>query len=257
MDPIEPVGDSNAQGSSSDQGASSSSRPALAVLQPTSQTPAQAQRQRAPSNRARRPSIRLTRLNSASSFETANAQQSNPDATTPLPPLQREVSVKSPLAEEDESQFSGRRRSSSEPRPGRWATSPDVLSRGSTPMRMTTLTEAASHQSPAARTPQPEDAQQAQGDEDLDNLAAEALDVPPEALKRPASRSRLRRTSQAALRPFTRNRASTVSGAPPSAPMTQERDDTEYGPHVVDVLDVIGMCLSPWIFTLDYDANKN
>lgn len=243
MDPIDFGEGSNAQGTPPDPGTgASSSRPALTVLQPSPQAQAQGQNQRSygPSNRQRRPSIRLTRLNSSSSLETSNSQQAAPEAPTALPPLQREVSVKSPVEEEDESQVTGRRRSSSEPRPGRWATSPDVLSRTSTPMRMSTVAEATSTQSPAVRTTQPQGEANTQQNETMDDLAAEALDVPPAALQRPGSRSRLRRTSQAALRPFTRNRASTVTGASPGLPVTQQKGPGEYGSHVVDVLDVIG-----------------
>jgi hypothetical protein len=54
---------------------------------------------------------------------------------------------------------------------------------------------------------------------------------------------RLRRTSQAALNRFSRNRASTVTGVPPTLNNTTNNQDArtnEYGSHVVDVLDVIG-----------------
>jgi hypothetical protein len=50
----------------------------------------------------------------------------------------------------------------------------------------------------------------------------------------------LRRTSQAALNRFSRNRASTVSGGPPTFEAKKEQPINEYGSHVVDVLDVIG-----------------
>ncbi|KAJ6155645.1 hypothetical protein N7470_006211 [Penicillium chermesinum] len=251
MDPIEPAGDSNAHGASSaSENEGSSSRPTLSVLQ--TQVPPN----RARSNRARRPSIRLQRISSSSSFETVDGQQSASRGPTPLPALSREVSVRSPVAEEDESPVAGRRRSSSEPRPGRWATSPDVLSRANTPMPMSTVHEGSSHQGLAVRSPQPQDGEEARDYLSANNRQAEALDVPPATLQRPASRSRLRRTSQAAMRPFTRNRASTISGgnrastisggnrastisgAPSNDPI-EERAEGEYGSHLVDVLDVI------------------
>lgn len=71
--------------------------------------------------------------------------------------------------------------------------------------------------------------------------AEDHLQPPPPALARPASR--LRRTSQAALNRFSRNRASTVSGAQPALETNKEQPTTEYGAHVVDVLDVIGKLL--------------
>lgn len=65
----------------------------------------------------------------------------------------------------------------------------------------------------------------------------------PAAVARPPGR--LRRTSQAALNRFSRNRASTVTGAPPTMSTQKEEEPAnEYGSHVVDVLDVIGKSLS-------------
>jgi hypothetical protein len=78
---------------------------------------------------------------------------------------------------------------------------------------------------------------------------------------RPAGR--LRRTSQAALNRFSRNRASTVSGAPPTlSSQEQQRQDeerlqeqrkNEYGSHVVDVLDVIGKRSLKWYKRCEFD----
>jgi hypothetical protein len=43
------------------------------------------------------------------------------------------------------------------------------------------------------------------------------------------------------LNRFSRNRASTVTGAPPTlATQEEQQPANEYGSHVVDVLDVIG-----------------
>lgn len=97
-------------------------------------------------------------------------------------------------------------------------------------MRMNPLAEEASR-SPLP-TPQPPAEQPESGAPDGEEA---------EESQRPVPRSMLRRTSQAALRPFTRNRASTVTGAPQQpVPENQEVGINEYGPHVVDVLDVIG-----------------
>lgn len=103
-------------------------------------------------------------------------------------------------------------------------------------MRMVPLTEESS------RSPLPTPQAPAQQPEfDASAPASQDFEEP----QRQVPRSMLRRTSQAALRPFTRNRASTVTGAPPqqSIPENPELGINEYGPHVVDVLDVIGKLL--------------
>ncbi|KAJ5087758.1 hypothetical protein N7456_011374 [Penicillium angulare] len=227
MDRIEPAADDSARGSPP-EGQSTQTAPARPVLS-TLQTPG---RPRAPSARSRRPSIRLSRFPSHSSVDDENNQTSNPDAAQFGNSLQRQVSVRSPVAEEDESPH-GRRRSSSEPRPGRWSSAPaDTLPRVATPMRMMPLSEESSRQSPLP-TPLTSSTQQPE------QHAPEGLEEPAPTLQ-PPQRSMLRRTSQAALRPFTRNRASTVTGAPPQVgEVQQEPRINEYGPHVVDVLDVI------------------
>lgn len=227
MDRIEPAEAPNARGhppdSQSQSGESSSPpRPPLSTL-----------RSRGESNRTRRPSIRLSRLPSIPSLDTASTQQSQPEEQAGQshglsPGWQPTIS--SPVAEEDEGQ-AGRRRSNSEPRRGRWSSpSPDVLSRVVTPMRMMPVTEESTQPSPMPPPPQVVDFQP----------TAEHAEPSPQ---RPASRNVLRRTSQAALNRFSRNRASTVTGI---VPMTsQQRQQTnEYGPQVVDVLDVIGKALA-------------
>lgn len=222
MDPIEPVEGSTAPASVPEQSEASSSRPQLATTS----------RPRAPSNRTRRPSIRLSRLPSVSSLDTVNIQQQQPQTLSdnqPGPSLTRQVSVRSPVQEEDESWQGGRRRSNSEPRPGRWSSPQNVLTRVATPMGC--LTEESSHQSPMPESSHELTAQQTADDQ---------LQPPLAALARPASRNVLRRTSQAALNRFSRNRASTVSGAPPALEATKKQPVNEYGSHIVDVLDVIG-----------------
>lgn len=198
-------------------------RPPLATLRP-----------RAPSTRSRRPSIRLSRLPSLSSLDTDLPQQPQPESQ-PGPSGSRPIEIRSPVLEEDESQHTGRRRSSSEPRPGRWSSPPpDVLSRVATPMRMLPLTEESSHHSPISPFPEVS--------ESRDTVPEDGL-APPDAppVTQPG---RLRRTSQAALNRFSRNRASTVTGAQPTLNNNRNNDEedrpNEYGSHVVDVLDVIG-----------------
>lgn len=229
MDRIELVEDSNAAASESQStepfpGQSSDStqppqRPPLATLRP-----------RENSNRARRPSIRLSRLSSVGSLDTVTSQD-QPDLQ-PGPSVSRQPSIQSPVAEEDESLHGGRRRSSSEPRPGRWSSPPpNVLSRVATPIRMMPLSEESSHQSPRPVTPQ---------GGAYDQHAPEHIEPPPPVLERPGSRNVLRRTSQAALNRFSRNRASTVSEAVPTLVSHEQQRRSEYAPQVVDVLDVIG-----------------
>ncbi|KAJ6107350.1 Protein of unknown function DUF2985 [Penicillium sp. IBT 18751x] len=189
-------------------------RPPLATL-----------RTRGDSNRPRRPSIRISRLGSFSSLDTINSQQAEQQAGLST---SRHPTIQSPVTEEDES-IHGRRRSSSEPRPGRWSSPPNTLQQVATPNRMMPLSEESSHQSPMPLTPMESVGEQ---------HAPEHLEPPPAVLERPASRNVLRRTSQAALNRFSRNRASTVSGGAPLATQEEQRR-SEYAPQVVDVLDVI------------------
>ncbi|KAJ5775350.1 uncharacterized protein N7511_000361 [Penicillium nucicola] len=236
MDRIEPVEDHTSgdpQGSSPEQ--STPPRPAG----PTPLRP------RAPSLRTRRPSIRLTRLPSIPSLDNANqptpAQQDN----APLSYFERQPIQSPPPAEEEEVWAANRRRSNSEPRPGRWSFPAAPLSRvaTATPGRMMPVTEESSRPSPTVVSPP---AILPGQETEQDSLRPDQPEAPP-AVARPAGR--LRRTSQAALNRFSRNRASTVSGEHPTlTPQEQQRQDearleeqrrNEYGSHVVDVLDVI------------------
>jgi hypothetical protein len=231
MDRVEPV-----ETDGSNAGAPGESQPPEPFPEQSSQPPLRPPlatlRPRGNSNRARRPSIRLSRLSSFSSVDTVNSQQQpEQQPQQPGPSLARKPSIQSPVAEEDES-VQGRRRSSSEPRPGRWSSPPpNVLSRVATPIRMMPLSEESSHQSPAPPTPL---------DGPYEQHAPEKLAPPPPVLERPGSRNVLRRTSQAALNRFSRNRASTVSGPPSNLAAQEEQRRSEYAPQVVDVLDVIG-----------------
>jgi hypothetical protein len=239
MDPIEPAEGSTAPGSIPDQSQpaeASSSRPAPATSRP-----------RAPSNRTRRPSIRLSRLPSVSSLDTVNIQQQQALSDNPAgPSLTRQVSVKSPVQEEDESWQGNRRRSNSEPRPGRWSSpNQNSLARVATPMGC--LTEESSHQSPMPVSP-----------EELSAVktAEEQLQPAPPALARPASRNVLRRTSIAALNRFSRNRASTVSGAQPALEANQEQpvigrlSADKPGGEVANIITNMIMLIRPGGFSL-------
>lgn len=227
MDRIEPAEDHNASNENF-QGPQHAGQPTeTGPVRPAGPTPLRTRG----NSRTRRPSIRLTRCPSIPSLENVNqpvARQENPS----LPSFESRPIRSPPPNEEDEAWLAGRRRSSSDPNPGRWS-SPDGNSRVATPMRMMPLTEENSHQSHTPTSPVPILPAQKANEE----LASEQLEIPP-AAARPAGR--LRRTSQAALNRFTRNRASTVTGAAPTLSSPEEQRQNEYGSHVVDVLDVIG-----------------
>ncbi|OOF92130.1 hypothetical protein ASPCADRAFT_210543 [Aspergillus carbonarius ITEM 5010] len=213
MDPIEPV-----NGSPDPHEGQPPSAP-----QPTSYP-----RQRAASLRSRRPSIRLQRL---PSFEQANLStlRSQPSQQFGDSSSRAAGSTLAPLpsipaaSTEDESWQGNRRRSNSEPRPGRWsAPNPAAFARLTTGDQMHPVKEEVSHQSPIAAT---------------ESSQPPAEDVPPRPeMPRRGSRNPMRWASGVSTNRFTRNRASTVSGSAPA--QTEEMGD-EYRPHIVDVLDVI------------------
>ena len=213
MDHIEPVDGSN--------GSSAEGPRPPSTTQPTSLQ----QRQRATSLRSRRPTIRLQRLPSLDnaipqiqpgvSRGIANASSVN-------------VASPPPAKGADEDSWQGnRRRSSSEPRPGRWsAPNPSALPR--LPQdQMHPLMEEPSNLSPINLAPSSRPFSE-----------VHPSTSPPPRVQRRGSLGLLRWTSEAAMNRFSRNRASASGVAPPSEADTT---DNEYHPHVVDVLDVIGM----------------
>ncbi|KXG49817.1 Protein of unknown function DUF2985 [Penicillium griseofulvum] len=228
MDRIDPVEDHNAP-----NGNSQGTQPTGQSTESSPVRPGPTPLRTRNDSRARRPSIRLSRFPSIPSLDSVNQPVSQPEGQG-QPPFEPQPIRSPPPNEEDEAWLAGRRRSNSEPNPGRWSSPPpDVLSRVATPMRMRPVTEE-SHQSPPTSPAAIFPGQETQSDsEQLDLGQVEA----PPALARPASR--LRRTSQAALNRFTRNRASTVTGAAPTLSTQEEQRQNEYGSHVVDVLDVI------------------
>ncbi|KAL4874738.1 hypothetical protein BJY04DRAFT_175013 [Aspergillus karnatakaensis] len=218
MDPIEPAGPSQDHLAPprppQPRRASASNFPSLAT---TSSNPTG--RRRADSTNSNRSSIRIQRppsfiqLNPQAHQSSTNlgARNSGTRASFASPTL--------PTAEEtSDVPEGGRRRSSSEPRPGRWsAPNPAALPRLQPGEPMHTLME--------------------------ESNSPGTAHAPPPNFVRPApvpnqpkdNRGVLRRTSEAALNRFSRNRATTVSGTTP-LPGTEVR---EYDPHIVDVLDVI------------------
>ncbi|KAJ5165303.1 uncharacterized protein N7500_007133 [Penicillium coprophilum] len=228
MDRIDPVEDNAPNGNP--QGPQPTGQPTESgPVRPAGPAPLRSQGD----SRARRPSIRLSRFPSVPSLD--NVHQLSQPQDQGQPPFEPQPIRSPPPNEEDEAWLAGRRRSSSEPNPVRWSSPPDVLSPVATPMRMKPVAEESSHQSP---TPSSQ-AAILSGREihsDSEQLGPEQVEPPP-AVARPVGR--LRRTSQAALNRFTRNRASTVTGAPPTLSTPEEQRQNEYGSHVVDVLDVI------------------
>ncbi|CAG8119525.1 unnamed protein product [Penicillium salamii] len=221
MDRIEPAGDSdNSQGQPTESTESPPTRPGPSTLRTRS------------SSRTRRPSIRLSRFPSIPSLDTTNLPENQ------APAIERQAIQSPPPNEEDEAWSGGRRRSSSEPNPGRWSSPPpDVLARVATPGRMMPVTEESSRPSLSVTSPPPVESGRENGGDYFQAPEGEQPEAPA-AVARPPGR--LRRTSQAALNRFSRNRASTVTGAPPTMSTQKEEEPAnEYGSHVVDVLDVI------------------
>ncbi|GIC89761.1 DUF2985 domain-containing protein [Aspergillus udagawae] len=215
-------------------------------------------RPRAASLRSRRPSIRIQRppsINSLNLQAQLNADNSNtlgvesgdalasrrnshilgPDATRAVqndgPP--NDGTRDGGDGDDGDAVWQGRRRSSSEPRPGRWSASnsfaPTLLTTGdqTNVMPMYSLKEEpSSPHSPIGELPSSQP------------FSTVHLEPPPPVIPRRESRNVLRRTSEAALNRFSRNRASTVNGAVPVTPPPNPNIN-EYHPHMVDVLDVI------------------
>jgi hypothetical protein len=230
MDRIDPVEDPNAPNGNPQGIQAAGQPPESGPVRPTGPTPLRTRGD----SRTRRPSIRLSRFPSIPSLDNVNQPASQPESQ---PPSFEPRPIRSPPPnEEDEAWLAGRRRSNSEPNRGRWSSPPPgSLSRVATPIRMMPVTEESSHRSPIPPSP----VAILPGQEihsDGEQLDPEQGEIPPAA--RPPGR--LRRTSQAALNRFSRNRASTVTGAAPTLGTQEEQRQNEYGSHVVDVLDVIG-----------------
>ncbi|KAL1999987.1 hypothetical protein VTN02DRAFT_3717 [Thermoascus thermophilus] len=169
------------------------------------------------SQRSRRPSIRIRRLSSASSVsDTPNIQVTGDDLHSPTRAEENWPSV--------------RRRSSSEPRPGRWSAPPEIalsrLETGESQLRMAPLTEEPSNLSPGAYHAHP---------------VSQYL-TPPPPTAGSDNRNLLRRGSMAALAGrFHRNRPVTV-GADPTVHAHRDSHSprpNEYDPRIVDFLDVV------------------
>lgn len=231
MDRIEPV-----EGS---QDPESQQPPSTNPSSSSRQTSSQPTRPRALSSRTRRPTIRLQRLPSCTADQVPTQPQRDTDATDTSVSRTATLNASSSnlvspttsqqTATADDSWQGNRRRSSSEPHRGRWSTAPtpDALPRF-TPNGQVLSRVDESAQSPLGATASnppfpPEDPRSVQH----------------APMQRRGSRNLLRWTSEAALNRFSRNRVPD-DGAHPEHP----EDESEYHPHIVDVLDVIGKRLA-------------
>ncbi|KAH8702465.1 hypothetical protein BGW36DRAFT_395099 [Talaromyces proteolyticus] len=185
--------------------------------------------------RSRQPSIRLRRLSSASSFDQQAAIENRRSATPQSIPDADNIQN----ADDDDAWQAGRRRSNSEPRPGRYSAPPIVTSSA------TSAVNSRQHMSPVKE----ETASMFRPSLDFNTAEAlaarprasepapEETSVPTQELHSIPSRTRmLRRASNVALSALGRNRASTVSGPEPTQ-RSLARD--EYDSRIVDLLDVI------------------
>ncbi|KAL4890113.1 hypothetical protein BDV59DRAFT_99792 [Aspergillus ambiguus] len=214
MDRIEPLNGS--PGPPQGQPPPSSSVASPAGPRSTSSQPT---RPRATSLRSRRPTIHLQRLSSAEKIVQPRRNSQRQDVNIPSPI----AASPRPSQDPDESWQGNRRRSNSEPRPGRWsAPNPALLSRLTTREQMNPLMEESSNPSPVTAT------QSNQPFAPLPPPPAEP-DAPPKA-----GRGIMRWTSSATNNRFSRNRATISGGSPSPAELSRE-----YHPHIVDVLDVI------------------
>lgn len=216
MDRIEPL-----NGSPGPQGVPQqppSSNTSAAGSRTTSSRPP---RPRAASLRTRRPTIHLQRLPSLEKTPQVrrNSQrQSTLDIPSAIPASPRLSQ------DQDESWQANRRRSNSEPRPGRWsAPNPALMTRLTTGEQMNPLMEENTNPSPVAATPSNQP------------FAPSPPTAQPD-IQPKTSRGLMRWTSSATNNRFSRNRATISAGSP--SPMELSN---EYHPHIVDVLDVIGM----------------
>ncbi|KAL4919501.1 hypothetical protein BDW62DRAFT_179045 [Aspergillus aurantiobrunneus] len=219
MDPIEPAGPSPVHLSPPRL----YSRRASSGTVPTQETASSnwTPRPRAASVRSNHSSSSIRLQRPPSSIQSTFPAQQSPGTLSPRNNGSRAslgTTTNTPPEEPSDAWEGGRRRSSSEPRPGRWS-APTLYTlprlQPGQPMR-TVMEEPQSPNSgrrPTSELPRPG----------------------PVPTQRRESRNVLRRTSEAALNRFSRNRASTVSGSTP----LPETDAREYGPHVVDFLDVI------------------
>lgn len=204
-------------------------------------------------HRNRQPSIRLRRLSSVSSLEhreTAGSTEQFPQLT-PQSTTEERSSIPLTDQSQDDSWEANRRRSNSEPRPGRYSAPPIIVTSGipisqqhpMSPVKEETgsLFRPSTDLNNAERFAVLRDiSPTASGDGGLAPQETSALEeYPTGATPRPGM---LRRASAAALSAIGRNRASTVAGGDPAQ---HSPAPDEYDSRIVDFLDVIGKFCSP------------
>ncbi|KAF9891008.1 hypothetical protein FE257_005265 [Aspergillus nanangensis] len=217
MDPIEPADGS--PGPLHDQ--EPPSGPSMRA-RTSSQSRPQQTRPRAISLRTRRPTIHLQRLPSADKVpqvKDRGPQRPNaPNIPPTIPASPR------PSQDLDDSWQGNRRRSNSEPRPGRWtAPSPAILSRITSGDQINSLVD-------ESTTPASTPILAIPSNQPL----AQSPPSEPQPMQRRGSRGLMRWTSSTTTNRFSRNRATISGGSPSPADLSHQ-----YHPHIVDVLDVI------------------
>jgi hypothetical protein len=239
MDRIEQADDTAESGASSYLQPPQEAFPSLpeeTVSQPEQQP---ATRARPSRQRPRQPSIRLRRLSSLSSIDQQAAiENAQAAAASALAGSTAEEPLPVTQNVDDDAWQANRRRSNSEPRPGRYSASPLVIPPAvrtkSSQQYMSPVKEETGRPSIDFNT--------------AERLASQSGASPPapddgstaESQRPRTSQGRtrmLRRASNAALSAFGRNRASTISG--PDLPQRSLARD-EYDSRIVDLLDVIG-----------------
>ncbi|OKL57527.1 hypothetical protein UA08_07089 [Talaromyces atroroseus] len=209
--------------------------------------------------RSRQPSIRLRRLSSASSIHPQDDTSASEPAAQGTPQPAEQQSAIHARNDAEDSWQANRRRSNSEPRPGRWSGPPLVVSPGmqtSSQHPMSPVTEetgrpsmdlynverfaALNSISPAATATaeRPQDGEEGLSARGQEHEHTQEQEQPSNLASpdRASGPGMLRRASNAALSAFGRNRASTLA-APISAQRHLAAD--EYDSRIVDLLDVI------------------
>ncbi|EED12957.1 integral membrane protein [Talaromyces stipitatus ATCC 10500] len=189
---------------------------------------------------SRQPSIRLRRLSSASSFTTPQ-ETPTPGTTEQFPQLTPQTTEHQRLAEQsqDDSWEGNRRRSNSEPRPGRYSAPPIIVTSGlpiSKQHPMSPVKEETGRPSMDLVTAERIAALRGLAPTNSDEAEETREEEPPREQAPSPRPGMLRRASLAAFSAMGRNRASTVAGADPTR---RSLPPDEYDSRIVDFLDVI------------------
>ena len=186
----------------------------------------------------REPSIRLRRLPSGSSVTLQSTRISSP---TPQPsgdrPQEGSSARPTSITEEDQGP-STRRRSSSEPRRGRFSAPPAIMLTRITSRDSKHPMSPVSEESPSRLRPSIDFPSAERRMSMVPSLPRDQEKEP----KEPTLRSSIRRQLLDSVSTGRRNRASTVSV---STPVQRRLASDEYDSHIVDLLDVVGEFCPP------------